>query len=99
MSESRMLYLTKAEESLRGAESEYTQGRYNNTANRCYYACFQAAIAALSHDQMGRRGGPTGPCVCPSHLCGATDQSAPAVSCDPASGPGPEPYPAAYGGL
>jgi uncharacterized protein (UPF0332 family) len=59
MSESRMLYLTKAEESLRGAESEYTQGRYNNTANRCYCACFQAAIAALSHAQIGPRGGPT----------------------------------------
>ena len=59
MSESRMLYLTKAEESLRGAESEYTQGRYNNTANRCYYACFQAAIAALSHAQIGPRGGLT----------------------------------------
>lgn len=22
-------------------------GRYNNSANRCYYACFQAAISAL----------------------------------------------------
>lgn len=32
-------------------------GRYNNCANRCYYACFQAAIAALQ--DAGIR--PTGP--------------------------------------
>ena len=47
MSESRIIYLAKADESLRGAQSEVNQGRYNNAANRCYYACFQAAIAAL----------------------------------------------------
>jgi uncharacterized protein (UPF0332 family) len=41
------LYLAKAEESLGGAESELVNGRYNNCANRCYYACFQAAVAAL----------------------------------------------------
>ena len=41
------LYLAKAEESLAGAESEYANSRYNNCANRAYYACFQAAIAAL----------------------------------------------------
>ena len=40
-------YLAKAEESLAGAESELADQRYNNFANRCYYACFQAAIAAL----------------------------------------------------
>lgn len=40
-------YLEKAVESLAGAESEYVNGRYNNCANRCYYGCFQAAIAAL----------------------------------------------------
>ena len=40
-------YLDKARESLAGADSEYANGRYNNSANRCYYACFQAAIAAL----------------------------------------------------
>lgn len=40
-------YLEKAAESLAGAESEYVNGRFNNSANRCYYACFQAAIAAL----------------------------------------------------
>jgi len=48
MSELSQLYLIKAEESLLGAESEFTHGRrYNNVANRCYYACFQAAVAAL----------------------------------------------------
>ena len=41
------VYLEKAEESLAGAESEVTSGRYNNCANPAYYACFQAAIAAL----------------------------------------------------
>jgi len=41
------LYADKAQESLAGAESEYVNGRYNNCANRCYYACFQAAITAL----------------------------------------------------
>lgn len=40
-------FLAKAEESLAGAESELAGQRYNNCANRCYYACFQAAIAAL----------------------------------------------------
>jgi uncharacterized protein (UPF0332 family) len=41
------IYLAKASESLLTAESEFVNGRYNSCANRCYYACFQAAIAAL----------------------------------------------------
>jgi uncharacterized protein (UPF0332 family) len=41
------LYLAKAEESLAGAMSELAFGRYNNCMNRSYYACLQAAIAAL----------------------------------------------------
>ena len=41
------VFLSKAQESLAGAESEFVNGRYNNCANRCYDACFQAAIAAL----------------------------------------------------
>ncbi len=41
------LFLAKATESLAGAESECARQRYNNCANRCYYTCFQAAIAAL----------------------------------------------------
>lgn len=48
-------YLTKAVESLEGAESELANRRFNNCANRCYYACFQAAIAALlAHDIQAR---------------------------------------------
>jgi uncharacterized protein (UPF0332 family) len=41
------VFLTKAVESLAGAEAAFLNRRYNNTANRCYYACFQAGIYAL----------------------------------------------------
>ena len=41
------IYLAKVAESLSTAESEFANGRYNSCANRCYYACFQAAIVAL----------------------------------------------------
>jgi uncharacterized protein (UPF0332 family) len=41
------IYLAKAAESLLTAESEFDHGRYNSCANRCYYACFQAAISAM----------------------------------------------------
>jgi len=44
---SNLFFLEKAVESLAGAESEAANGRYNNSASRCYYACFQAAIATL----------------------------------------------------
>jgi uncharacterized protein (UPF0332 family) len=40
-------FLAKAAESLAGAESEYDNKRYQNAANRAYYACYQAAVAAL----------------------------------------------------
>ncbi len=40
-------FLAKALESLAGAETEYAERRYNNCANRSYYACYQAAVAAL----------------------------------------------------
>jgi uncharacterized protein (UPF0332 family) len=40
-------YLSKARESLTSAEVDYAAGRYNSCANRAYYACFQAAVAAL----------------------------------------------------
>lgn len=40
-------YPTKAKDSLQGAESEFTQARFDNAVNRAYYACFQAAVAAL----------------------------------------------------
>jgi uncharacterized protein (UPF0332 family) len=50
------IYLAKATESLRTAESEFANGRYNRCANRCYYACFQAAIVALLHEGIRPRG-------------------------------------------
>jgi uncharacterized protein (UPF0332 family) len=40
-------FLAKADENLAAAESELGHGRYNCCANRSYYACFQAAVAAL----------------------------------------------------
>jgi uncharacterized protein (UPF0332 family) len=40
-------YFDKAQKSLEGAQSEFINSRYNNCANRSYYACFQAAISAL----------------------------------------------------
>ncbi|MBI4494079.1 MAG: HEPN domain-containing protein [Chloroflexi bacterium] len=42
------VYWEKAQENLAAAESEYVNSRYNSCASRCYYACFQAAIYALS---------------------------------------------------
>jgi uncharacterized protein (UPF0332 family) len=48
--------LHKARESLAGAQLEFTNGWYNNCANRCYYACFQAAIAALQRAGIRPRG-------------------------------------------
>lgn len=39
--------MDKAEQCLQSAESEYANRRYDSAANRAYYACFQAAIAAL----------------------------------------------------
>lgn len=50
-------FLAKPAESLAGAESELTGQRYNNCANRCYYACFQAAIAALLDAGLQARSG------------------------------------------
>src|SRR2546428_11490629 len=51
------IYLAKATESLQTAESEFVNGRYNSCANRCYYACFQAAIYALTRIGVRPRGG------------------------------------------
>jgi uncharacterized protein (UPF0332 family) len=50
------IYLVKATESLLTAESEFVNRRYNSCANRCYYACFQAAIAALLSEGIRPRG-------------------------------------------
>lgn len=56
MDEDAGVYLAKAIESLRTAESELEHGRYNSCANRCYYACFQAAIAAMLRDGITAKG-------------------------------------------
>jgi uncharacterized protein (UPF0332 family) len=50
------VFLAKAAESLLTAESEFVNGRYNSCANRCYYACFQAAVAALAREGIHPRG-------------------------------------------
>ncbi|HET9786711.1 MAG TPA: HEPN domain-containing protein [Pyrinomonadaceae bacterium] len=50
MEQTTTIYLTKAIESLLTAESEFANGRYNSCANRSYYACFQAAIAAILNE-------------------------------------------------
>ena len=47
MASDQEVYLLKAEECLAGAESEYANARFNNCANRAYYTCYQAAVAAL----------------------------------------------------
>jgi uncharacterized protein (UPF0332 family) len=49
------VYLVKAAESLATAESEFSFGRYNSCANRCYYACFQAAVAVLIQEGIRPR--------------------------------------------
>lgn len=56
MSEQRSFFFDKACESLAGAESEFANSRYHNCANRCYYACFQAAISALQSAGIAARG-------------------------------------------
>lgn len=53
-------FLDKAEESLTGARREVANKRYQNAANRAYYACYQAAIAALHREGIqapGKRWG------------------------------------------
>ena len=54
------IFQYKARESLAGAESEFRDERFNNCANRCYYACFQAAIAALAEHGFSPRSGQWG---------------------------------------
>ena len=49
-------FLDNARESLDGARLAHAGGRYNNAANRSYYACFQAAIAALLREGIRPRG-------------------------------------------
>jgi uncharacterized protein (UPF0332 family) len=57
MIDTRHIYISKAAESMAGAESEYANGRYDNCASRCYYACFQAGVHALLVAGLS----PTGP--------------------------------------
>jgi uncharacterized protein (UPF0332 family) len=52
-------FLDKARESVAGARAEYEAGRYNNAANRSYYAVFQAAIHALQMEGIKLPGGGT----------------------------------------
>jgi uncharacterized protein (UPF0332 family) len=52
-------FLDKARESVTGARAEYEGGRFNNSANRSYYACFQAAIQALILEGIRPPGGST----------------------------------------
>lgn len=48
MQEQDDVFLEKAEENLEAAQSEFVGRRYNSSASRSYYACFQAAIYALA---------------------------------------------------
>lgn len=41
------VFLAKGRQSLDGAASEFEVRRYDNCANRAYYACFLAAVAVL----------------------------------------------------
>jgi uncharacterized protein (UPF0332 family) len=45
-------FLDKARESLEGARREHEEGRYSNSANRSYYAVFQAAIHAILAERI-----------------------------------------------
>ncbi len=55
-------YLAKALENLAGAESELAAQRFNSCSRAAYYACFQAAVAALIHEGVlaSTRGGGLG---------------------------------------
>jgi uncharacterized protein (UPF0332 family) len=50
-------YIRKAHEGLAGAEEEFANQRFNNCANRSYYACFHAARSALVIDGYRTAGG------------------------------------------
>jgi len=41
------IYIEKAIESLASARADFAAARFNSCANRSYFACFQAAVAAL----------------------------------------------------
>ena len=50
------MLIEKAQESLRAAELCYTAKLYNATANRAYYAMFQAALVALKRAGITPKG-------------------------------------------
>jgi len=47
-------HLAKAQECLAGARSEFANARYNNAANRAYYAAYHAAVVALIRAGVSR---------------------------------------------
>ena len=47
MQEFERVYLDKAEDNLAAAQSEFINRRYDVSASRSYFACFQAAVYAL----------------------------------------------------
>lgn len=51
------VYLHKAIESLASAQSDFDNGRYNSAANRSYFACLHAAVAALTREGLRFRSG------------------------------------------
>ncbi len=57
MEDNVAIYTAKSTESLLTAESERVNDRFNSCANRCYYCCFQATIAALLRDGIRATGG------------------------------------------
>lgn len=65
-------FLGKADERLASAEAEFAAGRYNGCSNRAYYACFQAAVAALIRHgtRTSGRGGRWGHAFVESELVG-----------------------------
>jgi uncharacterized protein (UPF0332 family) len=52
MAETDRVFWEKAQENLESAQSEFINRRYNSCASRCYYACFQAAIYALTQADL-----------------------------------------------
>jgi uncharacterized protein (UPF0332 family) len=48
MIELHRVFLEKAEENLAAAQTEFLSDRYNASASRAYYSCYQAAIYALA---------------------------------------------------
>jgi uncharacterized protein (UPF0332 family) len=70
MNQADSAFLDKALQALEGAASEYANYRYDNSANRAYYACFQAAIFALQQNGITARGGQWGHDYVPAQFDG-----------------------------